>query len=378
MFSDALLISLRKGHNQFGRRISVSELGDLVSGISGKRYPQGWVRPEVHSPEQRDGEIARIPMFPNAAYGARGPVSGPRPKPDANPFPLQRKGADKEPRHTSHRPITLFSATAPRPAIAQMSSSAPSAQARSVRMFGFHSLPIFARHGTARTLRRIAAKLLVSQLSGPYRAAQSTTLQKIVQGTEIGAIPIFSGCTVEPKSASVASARAWHRLEFEFQWQLTAPPAGAVFFFVGLVLVGEVPVRFQSSLLPEHFDGIEGRLETRQLMDSVFVSYSRKDVCIVEELERAFRALGLRYLRDVRELRAGQEWAAELLNMIDRAEAYQLCWSRNAKRSVQVDQEWRHALHSHVTGFIPPSTGNSRCPRLRLNSRIYTSPITPA
>ena len=238
--------------------------------------------------------------------------------------------------------------------MAQMSSSAPSAQARSVRMSGFHSLPIFARHGTARTLRRIAAKLLVSQLSGPYRAAQSTTLQKIVQGTEIRAIPIFSGCTVEPKSASVAWAGAWHRLEFEFQWQLTAPPAGAVFFFVGLVLVGEVPVRFQSSLLPEHFDGIEGRLETRQLMDSVFVSYSRKDVCIVEELERAFRALGLRYLRDVRELRAGQEWAAELLNMIDRAEAFQLCWSRNAKRSVQVDQEWRHALHSHVTGFIRP------------------------
>ena len=79
MFSDALLISLRKGHNQFGRRISVSELGDLVKWNLQKAYPQGWVRPEVHSPEQRDGDIARIPMFPNAAYAARGPVSGPKP-----------------------------------------------------------------------------------------------------------------------------------------------------------------------------------------------------------------------------------------------------------------------------------------------------------
>jgi len=68
MFSEALLTSLRKGHEQLGPRISVSELGDLIRRNLKKAFPDESIRPEVLSPEQGRGDIARIPMFPNAAY----------------------------------------------------------------------------------------------------------------------------------------------------------------------------------------------------------------------------------------------------------------------------------------------------------------------
>jgi hypothetical protein len=71
MFSDALLKALHQGHSFLGPRLSVWELGDLVKELLQKTYPTTWVRPEVHSPDQREGDIAGIPLFPNAAYLAR-------------------------------------------------------------------------------------------------------------------------------------------------------------------------------------------------------------------------------------------------------------------------------------------------------------------
>jgi hypothetical protein len=67
MFSDSLLKSLRQGHALLGPRLSLSELGDLVETHIREAYPDIWVRPEVHSPDQREGDVASVPLFPNAA-----------------------------------------------------------------------------------------------------------------------------------------------------------------------------------------------------------------------------------------------------------------------------------------------------------------------
>src|ERR1700680_2477934 len=50
--------------------MSFSELGDLVRENLKTKYDGSWARPEVHSPDQREGDIAHLPMFPNAAYRA--------------------------------------------------------------------------------------------------------------------------------------------------------------------------------------------------------------------------------------------------------------------------------------------------------------------
>jgi hypothetical protein len=68
MFSHALIQALRNGHAGSGPRLSFSELGDIIKENLRDAYPQAWVRPEVHSPDQRAGDIAQIPLFPNPAY----------------------------------------------------------------------------------------------------------------------------------------------------------------------------------------------------------------------------------------------------------------------------------------------------------------------
>jgi hypothetical protein len=68
MFSDALLKALAQGNRTLGPRMSLSELGGLVKKVLRTEYPSDWVRPEVHSPGQREGDIAAIPLFPNPAW----------------------------------------------------------------------------------------------------------------------------------------------------------------------------------------------------------------------------------------------------------------------------------------------------------------------
>jgi hypothetical protein len=70
MFSDALIMSLTSGDISLGNPMSFSELGDLVRENLKTKYDGSWARPEVHSPDQREGDIAHLPMFPNAAYRA--------------------------------------------------------------------------------------------------------------------------------------------------------------------------------------------------------------------------------------------------------------------------------------------------------------------
>ena len=68
IFSEALLEALRQGHPLFGPRLSLSELGDLVKDTIHKTYSDSGVRPEVLSPDQREGDVAGVPLFPNPAY----------------------------------------------------------------------------------------------------------------------------------------------------------------------------------------------------------------------------------------------------------------------------------------------------------------------
>jgi uncharacterized protein YukE len=92
-----------------------------------------------------------------------------------------------------------------------------------------------------------------------------------------------------------------------------------------------------------------------QPFGKVFASYSHKDALVVEEIERAARTLGHRYLRDVTDLRAGEDWSDRLETMIQEADIFQLFWSRNAMRSPYVEREWRFALALGRRGFVRPT-----------------------
>jgi hypothetical protein len=53
-------------------------------------------------------------------------------------------------------------------------------------------------------------------------------------------------------------------------------------------------------------------------------------------------------------MRSGEKWAPALLQLIDESEIFQLLWSKAAKQSAYVRQEWQYALGLHRGFFIRP------------------------
>jgi formylglycine-generating enzyme required for sulfatase activity len=66
MFSGALLDVLRQGDANLETPLSLEDVGLRVGDLIRHKYDDRGVRPEVHSPDQRDEDIARMPVFPNA------------------------------------------------------------------------------------------------------------------------------------------------------------------------------------------------------------------------------------------------------------------------------------------------------------------------
>lgn len=83
--------------------------------------------------------------------------------------------------------------------------------------------------------------------------------------------------------------------------------------------------------------------------------HRHRDIEVVEQFERFVEALGDRYLRDVRYLRAGEAWSEKLEAMIVEADIFQLFWSSNSMTSPFVRQEWEYALSLQRPNFIRPT-----------------------
>jgi hypothetical protein len=67
MFSGCLLDVLDNGIPEKGPLLTLEEVADQVRLLIAQRYPADGVRPEVHSPRQRFGDVASLPFFPNPA-----------------------------------------------------------------------------------------------------------------------------------------------------------------------------------------------------------------------------------------------------------------------------------------------------------------------
>ena len=194
-----------------------------------------------------------------------------------------------------------------------------------------------------------------------YRRSGAPEAAVVTRGAEIRVVPELRGCRFNPPSSSFEWLEDWHRVEFRVQatpavpgFTLDRPLEGRVAFYVGPVLIGEVGIWAVVTPALDPDADAAPRRATSAMYRSVFVSYSRLDLAVAEHLERAYEALGMEYLRDVRALRSGEEWAPELLGKIDEADVFQLLWSRNSSRSEHVQREWRHALNRGRPSFIRP------------------------
>jgi hypothetical protein len=69
MFCEGLMSVLLDGIDGADRYLSLEEVGERLSEVLQDRYPSDdVVLPEVHSPRQRGMNVAKIPLFPNAAF----------------------------------------------------------------------------------------------------------------------------------------------------------------------------------------------------------------------------------------------------------------------------------------------------------------------
>jgi phosphoserine phosphatase RsbU/P len=68
MFSEALLGALRKGDPKRSEFLSLYELGELIDWQLRETYGDERVKPEVHCPNQPDGDLSHLPLFPNSSF----------------------------------------------------------------------------------------------------------------------------------------------------------------------------------------------------------------------------------------------------------------------------------------------------------------------
>lgn len=178
------------------------------------------------------------------------------------------------------------------------------------------------------------------------------------RGTEITIIPQLPGAIFNPPYVRVKWYEEWQCVEFRMKVESASDApvlSGQVLFYVGPLAVAEIPIdlRLRAEAAAESRRGFLNE-EYANPYRTIFVSYSHDDTRVVEALERAYRALGDSYLRDVGILRSGQQWSEAILAHIPQADVFQLCWSAAAKASPHVEREWRTAAQLRRPHFIRP------------------------
>src|SRR5262249_17932149 len=193
------------------------------------------------------------------------------------------------------------------------------------------------------------------------RIDNRTTIKKvaIARGAKILVVPQSEGLEFNPPQVTFAWLEDFHCAEFRCRARSeTSEGAGLkhatvrIAFFVAPILIAEISFTIGVAKAVEQ--GRRTASVTAHPYQRVFVSYSHNDSDIAKQLEKAYTALGIEYIRDVCMLRSGEKWASGLWKRIDESEIFQLLWSKAAKRSGYVRQEWQHALSLHRPFFIRP------------------------
>jgi hypothetical protein len=207
-------------------------------------------------------------------------------------------------------------------------------------------------------VRAQAEKILGERARKEFRESTADAHQAIPRQGEILLVPHVPGITFNPDRRVFRWMKDVHREEFDLRAtaELDGTTArGSLSAYLGAILLAEIPLAIK----------VDSRCETQSpgLSDpdiarpfrKIFASYSHKDAEIVRQFERFVITLGDRYLRDVRDLRAGENWTDAVRRLIDEADVFQLFWSTSSMRSSHVRQEWEYALALHRPAFVRPT-----------------------
>jgi HEAT repeat protein len=185
---------------------------------------------------------------------------------------------------------------------------------------------------------------------------QITTKSKIAleQGSAVTVIPKLPGFVFNPPRLKVALYEDYQRFDFRFRaesadWDRSAN--GTLTFRVNGVIVAIVALSVFVTTAPSPSNPAR---TTVSMFRTIFASYSHDDTRIVERVERVSRLLGVEYLRDTTSLKSGEIWENRLLELIRKADVFQLFWSRKAAMSAWVKRELNYAVELQRRDFIWP------------------------
>ncbi len=201
-----------------------------------------------------------------------------------------------------------------------------------------------------------AERIMRDQNLSDYRQTSEDSRVAVPRKGEISFVPFIHGVEFNPSRASFYWEESVHRQEF----RMRAPTSfdgktvrGTMSVFLGAILLAEINLTIQvrSDSQEVHPEQEKPARPYRR----IFPSYSHKDREIVSQLEHYAQITGDRYMRDVFELRSGQNWKKWMADTIEGADIFQLFWSTNSMRSENVRLEWECALRLNREHFIRPT-----------------------
>ncbi len=220
---------------------------------------------------------------------------------------------------------------------------------RSLRLGERRRLLVYAHLRAALEAVAADAGQVLGKAAKEYRQAQAEASTAVAAGTEITVVPQAEGLIFDPPRASIVWSGDWQRADFEMRAtgeRVGHVIEGRVACYVGPLLIADVRLPV---VVPkpgeESAETEDQRVASATMYQAIFASYSHADTAVVEAMETACKALGMDYLRDVMTLKSGQRWSDQLLDMVERADVFQLFWSATAAESPYVEQEWQHALN---------------------------------
>jgi hypothetical protein len=228
-------------------------------------------------------------------------------------------------------------------------------------------LHLAEREAEARTLLDKRATALQMKPSTLSQAA----ISKLRRGTILRLEPRAEGIEFNPSVQEVI----WYEdiQEVSFRLRTKADAAGKFLSGnVGIhaegVLIALLPITIHARAPGEAPDENQLSIGSARTFERVFASYSTQDSAIVDACVAAYQALGIYVYIDKEGLRSssGQRFWPILKDFIRQSDVLQLYWSRSAKESQYVEQEWRYAyslLNSKGDQFIHPVTWEREMPK---------------
>jgi hypothetical protein len=206
---------------------------------------------------------------------------------------------------------------------------------------------------TAEVARQAAAVL--GDISS-YRQHTEDSAQAVPREGELTVVPFADGIEFNPPSRSFRWTEVVHREDFRLRAQAALGNRvvhGRVTVYLGSIVLAEIGMALRVQAAGTRLREVPASDSARPYR-RVFASYSHRDRAIVEEFAEYARAIGDRYLRDVVDLRSGEQWEPRLEGLIREADVFQLFWSWNALDSAFVQQEWQYALSLGRDRFVRP------------------------